>query len=418
MKVLWFTNTPCSAGQKLGNKSPVGGWLVSLQKQLTELKPDIELGIAFLHSEQLEKFTFDSCEFYPIFQKNTGSKISRFWKRLVNYEDNEFILRQITPIINQFKPDVIHIHGTEECFGLLQDITTVPVVISIQGLINPYIEKYYSGISKQATDKNEKISSKLLLNSYSYRYANFLAKAKRETQIMHLTKNLIGRTDWDRRVSKVIAPGSKYFFNNEILRDSFYSAAWKNNLERSDNSFKIITTAGDNLYKGFETIVKTCMLLKKHTNLLFEWIVVGVNKDSKIVQLVEKSLRIDLKLTGIIFAGKKNETEIISSFLNVDLYCQVSHIENSPNSLCEAMILGMPIIATFAGGTNSLIENNKEGILVQDGDHYSLAGAILECKDNYENAIRMSINARTRALKRHDPIGITDDLVKIYNCII
>lgn len=40
-----------------------------------------------------------------------------------------------------------------------------------------------------------------------------------------------------------------------------------------------------------------------------------------------------------------------------------SHIENSPNNLCEAMILGMPCIATDAGGTSTLLSNMKDGLL-------------------------------------------------------
>ena len=49
--------------------------------------------------------------------------------------------------------------------------------------------------------------------------------------------------------------------------------------------------------------------------------------------------------------------------LKSDIFVSASHIENSPNNVAEAMILGMPCIATFAGGTSSYIEDNKNGIL-------------------------------------------------------
>ena len=41
--------------------------------------------------------------------------------------------------------------------------------------------------------------------------------------------------------------------------------------------------------------------------------------------------------------------------------------ENSPNSLAEAMVSGMPIIAYNVGGISSMFENGKSGILVEAG---------------------------------------------------
>jgi glycosyltransferase involved in cell wall biosynthesis len=96
----------------------------------------------------------------------------------------------------------------------------------------------------------------------------------------------------------------------------------------------------------------------------------------------------------------------------------VSHIDNSPNSLAEAMILGMPCIASFVGGTGSMIKDGEEGVLVQNGDPWVLAGAIIELFNNKENATLMGANARKTALKRHDKRRIVSDLVKSYQEII
>jgi glycosyltransferase involved in cell wall biosynthesis len=95
-----------------------------------------------------------------------------------------------------------------------------------------------------------------------------------------------------------------------------------------------------------------------------------------------------------------------------------SYIENSPNNLCEAMILGMPCVATFAGGTGSLLKDGEEGILIQDGDPYVLAGAILELKNYPEKAVEMSQKARASALKRHNVESVTEQYLNIYREII
>ena len=98
-----------------------------------------------------------------------------------------------------------------------------------------------------------------------------------------------------------------------------------------------------------------------------------------------------------------------------NLYVMPSHIENSPNSLCEAMMLGMPCISTNVGGVSSLLENGREGVLIQDGDPWSLAGAIKECYLNYPKYLEYGENARKRAIKRHDRKAVAAELLNIYH---
>ena len=47
-------------------------------------------------------------------------------------------------VICDFNPDIIHVFGTEEVFSLIQNHTNIPVVIQIQGLMNPCFNNYFS----------------------------------------------------------------------------------------------------------------------------------------------------------------------------------------------------------------------------------------------------------------------------------
>ena len=95
-----------------------------------------------------------------------------------------------------------------------------------------------------------------------------------------------------------------------------------------------------------------------------------------------------------------------------------SHIENSPNNLCEAMLLGMPCITTLAGGSDSILINKKEGLVIQDGDPWSMAGAVLELRNNWSEALIYGQKAREHALKRHDINSIIKSLLQTYQTII
>jgi len=65
-----------------------------------------------------------------------------------------------------------------------------------------------------------------------------------------------------------------------------------------------------------------------------------------------------------------------------------------------------------------MMTDNVDGILIQDGDPYAMAGAVLELMENYHKAIEYGNNARQKALKRHDKSVIVNDLLTIYNTVV
>jgi glycosyltransferase involved in cell wall biosynthesis len=415
MKILWFTNTPCSASAKLSPGLNQGGWLSSLEKELTK-QQNIELHIAFYYTTAIDPFLHNNVWFYPVVRKNSRSRIQRYKARLFKQDNDTTEIQELNKIVKQVNPDLIHAHGTEENFGLIQQYTSIPVVISIQGLLSPYLEKYFSGIPYHIANKFNSLKSKILLKSAKYHFHRYRNNSIREREILKISKNIIGRTAWDKRVTRILAPNSNYFVGQEMLRSTFYQNSWQKN--QFGKKIRIITISSDPVYKGFETIVKTAKLLSEYPNFEFEWQVAGLNVNSEIVSLTKKWLQLNLADIGIKTVGSKNETEINDLLASADIYCQVSHIENSPNSLCEAMLVGVPSIASYAGGTNTILENGKEGILVQDGDPYVLAGAIHELSRDFNKAEFYAKNAKSRACERHNKKNIVSDLIDTYQTII
>jgi glycosyltransferase involved in cell wall biosynthesis len=116
--------------------------------------------------------------------------------------------------------------------------------------------------------------------------------------------------------------------------------------------------------------------------------------------------------------GKINATKLIETMLSADCYVLASHVENSPNALCEAMLLGMPCIATQSGGVGSFITHRSNGLLVQSGDSYSIAASIIEISRNKTQAVEFGRAAREISIQRHDPQKIVNSLLGIYQEII
>ena len=77
------------------------------------------------------------------------------------------------------------------------------------------------------------------------------------------------------------------------------------------------------------------------------------------------------------FLGNLTETEMNQAFLDAHVYVMPSAIENSPNSLCEAKILGEPTVASYSGGIPILVEDGKTGYMYRYEEIEILAQTIL-----------------------------------------
>lgn len=413
MKVLWFTESPSLAATSL-NVAGVGrGWIESLEERIRKIK-NIDLAIAFIHNEdKIRKFNVEDAKYYSI-PNSKGRWKSHIDRHFTVFDDKKLIDHSLE-IVNDFKPDIIQIFGTEDAFGLIADKVNVPVIIHIQGLLTVYTKKWYPpGISKWDLIRNTPVIQMLRANTLMHDYTYYKKRAAREQKIFKAAKYYIGRTDWDKRVADVLSPGSKYFFGSEILRRAFYAKEW---MKKPENSKTIVSTIQANIYKGLETVLETASILKNRNNVDFKWVIAGISPNDNIVSLFEKKFKKKFKENNIILAGKLKAEELLNLELSADIFLHPSHIDNSPNSVCEAMLLGMPIISTYTGGTGSLLADRKEGILIQDGDPYSMAGAILELLNQPAYARELGQNARKVALERHDPDNIVNNLLSIYESL-
>ena len=102
-------------------------------------------------------------------------------------------------------------------------------------------------------------------------------------------------------------------------------------------------------------------------------------------------------------------------YLKSHVFVSASSIENSPNSVCEAMILGVPTVSSMVGGVANLLEHGKEGFYYQADAPYMLAHYVKKVFENAEFAQVISGQARERAMLRHDTEKIIQELQGIYS---
>lgn len=418
MKILWFSLSPCGSMRRNGNKRVIQGWLISLEDEIKK-HANIDLHVCYFSDVDEVSFQYDGVTYHPVYVNSGKNGIERILYRYKSFESKDRkILPRMLEVVNRVHPDLIHIHGTEERFGLIQDyVHDIPIVFSIQGLIAPYKEKYFSGLPNKEIYQFVGLEDKLKHVTYRNEYQVFAKRAVRECHYLCKSKYVFGRTAWDEYITGMLNGNRKYFVVDEILRPIFYKKQWNKEFN-SEGKIKIASTISGGIYKGYETALKTAFLLKQYAHIEFEWYIAGYNNHNRWVNITEQYTNINHEDVNVKLLGLIDADQLADLLTNADVYVHVSHIENSPNSVCEAMMLGMPIVSSFAGGTASLLTSKQDGILVQDGDPYAYAGAIVHLYNNYELAKQMGISAREKALVRHNPNRIIHQLVDAYNTIL
>lgn len=413
MKVLWFANGPALGEAKINIKTTSGGWLKSMNKVLQD---KIDLHIAFYDLRATDDYTFEKTHYYPI--KRGPILLEILKRRFLKFEADEEDLDIYLSIINKIKPDIIHIHGTENPFGCVVGKTKIPVVVSIQGNITVIKHLFFRGIERKYLNISNlsfaSIPSFLFNENFKSYLEHFSKKQLREEKNFRKVKYIIGRTAWDRRIASIQAPVGIYFHNDEIMRDRFYELIWQYN---ETISLLIHSTISDSFFKGLETV---CMALQLLNELGYKtiWNIAGIAETDLIVKVVKRKLGKNYPNKGLCYLGAINENILVTQMLGANMYVMPSHIENAGNALSEAMLLGMPCIAAFSGGTATTITDGIEGIMVQDGEPWALAGAILEIYKNPIQAKEYGTRARTKGILRHSKEKIVSELLDIYSDII
>lgn len=413
MKILWITGTASSKKKSYGG----GGWIRSLSSRIIK-EQNMELAWAYFYDAEAEPFESDGVGHYPMYLpvESGSDKIIRYWtgKGQDALEEKKLLLMK--SVIEQYKPDIVQVFGTESNGAPIVGNTDVPVVLYLQGLVNPIYNAYYpigmtdSVVKSICKDKNEWV----LQNGIVYRHQELKRLADREREIFAKVRYVIGRTHFDYQVSRLYAPQSRYFKLNEAMRSSFYSSEkWE---KKHNTTYKILSTMSSVTYKGIDVVLKTAKILCDR-NVKFEWRIAGVSNPSKIMNLFEGFTGIKANDVNVRCLGVVSEVELKNLLLDSDVYVHPSYIDNSPNSVGEAQLLGVPVIACNVGGVSDFVKDGETGKLVPANDPYDLAFLLIQ--DMQEPYLyHYSDKAREDALKCHDAEAIFRDLCNIYNDIL
>jgi glycosyltransferase involved in cell wall biosynthesis len=418
VRVLWFAEwQPPVVRRRLGQERLPGpqAWVDSLAAHLRE-QPGVDLTIAAPGDALPELFEEDGIRYAVVPLPGPSSRSGRIVRNWRHRLTPPVTLEAAGALVDHLRPDVVHVHGTEGGFGLLAGMRpAAPLVISLQGILSAYRQAYFLGRTPAEVGRLVASSEFAKGRGVVHRYLLLRRQARREDRIMREARCFIGRTSWDRQVLSSVNPHARYYHCDEILRPEFAATAWEGG---GEGGTTVYTTSSALMGKGTECLLDAFAILQTREARELRLRIGGVQAGSEL-DAVYRRVAERLGIAQCVdWLGRLDAPGIAAELAAADAFAYPSYVDNSPNSLAEAMLVGTPIAATRVGGIPSLLTDGVDGLLVEQGDPVALASALARLLRDRDEAARLGASARATALARHDPERITGTLVGIYEDVI
>jgi len=293
-------------------------------------------------------------------------------------------------MLQKIKPDLVHGIGTEHIWPYIAVTSSFPSVVTVHGVVSEIVRKVPPPF----------FSQKRLF-------------AWLERWVMLRTKHLIAISPYVERTLGSCTSASIYYVENPVSEVFFQSKS------KPEMGECILFVGSIERRKGLDVLIDAFGRLHRgKVATAQELVIVGPTVE----QAYADSLRPRIETFGL---GRKIR---FSGFLFPDaltkIYSRASFLvlpsieETSPMCVAEAMAAGLPIVATKAGGTPSMVEDGMNGFLVEPGDAHGLAKRMETLLNSPELRVRMGRRSRDIAIQRWQPAHVAEKTVQVYQKIL
>lgn len=412
MKVLWLVNIMLPAyaeanGLEAGVRE---GWLTGLYERFLRSSPetrDIRLAVCFPGDSDGRREMIGDVSFYRFREDLTRPEVY-----------HRSLERRFRAILDEYDPDLVHIFGTEFPHALAMARAfgrPGRTLIGIQGICSE-IAKVYRADLPDAVWKRVTLRDILRQDSLIQQQEKYRVRGTREKSALLIAGHVTGRTAFDREFTRKLVPHAVYHHMNETMRAPFYEGMWTYDRAVPHTVF---VAQGDYPLKGLHFLLRVMPHLKKRfpdirvtvagNNIIRDRLRIGAYGEY-LQYLIRKSGTED----RVIFTGPLTAQGMREQYLRSHVFVCPSVLENSPNALGEAMLSGVPCIASRAGGIPSMMDDGREGILIPAGDIRALAEGITSLFENRTLCEKYSAGAAARARGTFDGAANFAQLNAIY----
>lgn len=419
VKVLWISNVPPISLDR-NKKFAGGGWLAGAYESIKH-EESIELSLAFpvsssdkgLHGE------IGNTQYY-------GFSLPKYLKVFPNRALERTLLRkQLQYIISVVNPDILHVFGTEylhsrvavECFG-----KSKKTIIHIQGMVSVITRHCEKGFPFWV--RHIFVPSSILRSTIHGQGRRFEKAGKDEIVAIQKSGYVMGRTEWDKACTYAINPNATYIHCGETLRSSFYeeSSQWK---YEECKKHSIYFSQSSSQVKGLHLVLPILPELIIHYPDVHLYVggnspigpnnLKGILKRAPLGYYLKHQIKKYKLEKYVTFLGVQNEQQVVSNLKNAHVFLSASLIENSPNSIGEAMVVGTPVVSSDVGGVKDFIKHGENGFIYPVDEPYMIPYYIGKIFDDSIFSKRLSDTGRATSCEVYSPRKNSIELLTLYH---
>jgi glycosyltransferase involved in cell wall biosynthesis len=410
MRVLWFTNDPMPAVfRRLGRRANASGqWMASLLESLshaTDLKLEVATAYPGTGNHEFEE---RGIRYFVIGQPKVP---------YIFFHCRQKDLETCACLVKERSPDIVHIHGVERFFGLMpaRNMISAPCVISLQGFFTAGQAGFFGALSTRDILRSHRLIEIATFRGLFWLHRAFVRTARQEQEILAGPGPFLGRTNWDHAMLRSFNRTAAYYHVDEVLRPPFRRQRW--DLRQCDRYTIVFTNAG-RPHRGVEVLLRAMLIVKRRYPEATLRLAGHIGTQSGYDRFLRRTIADSGLANSVELLGYLDADGLARELRRAHAFAAPSFVDNSPNSLCEAMQVGIPCVATYTGGIPSLVTHEETGLLAPPGDAPLLADAILRIFDDDDLATRLGASARAVALERHAPERVVSQLLNAYEDVI
>jgi glycosyltransferase involved in cell wall biosynthesis len=286
------------------------------------------------------------------------------------------------------------IEGTETGSLFLRSLDSVPLCIRLHADEYTYLKYTYGyrlGLREKALRKLQRMALKRahVLISPSRAHAREIEKELKDRcpQIFHVP--------------------------NPLTSDRFASSCSSHQDNGPHTQSVVLMVSRLQRHKGVDILLRSIpYVCKAHSTAHF--VIVGPRhpsvSDEEIRSLID-ALNIENNVT---FTGRVSDEELARWYRRSTIFVLPSYYEAFGLVAAEAMVFGLPVVATTAGALPEVVEDGVTGLLVAPGDAKVLADAIIKLLENEKLRKGMGRKGRERAIRLFDVERMTNRTLEVY----
>lgn len=216
-------------------------------------------------------------------------------------------------------------------------------------------------------------------------------------------------------VARLMGEGKQTFAIPNAVRSIFFRNDNPMHSTPRDKRYFLFVGALIPLKRPMDLLLAHAELRRENPDL--EIIFCGAQEDPGYFAKMKRFIA-ERQLEGVRFLGAVNTEVVLHLLAGAVALVQPSIQENSPMSIAEAMVMGIPVVATCVGGIPYLVKHEKTGFLYEPGNLSQLMGYLVRLLECPNLRCRMGQQAAREALTRFQPEHVAESTIQVYRSLI